>query len=80
MKSKVLDFEIEVKNLNTQIKRMSQEKQLHLEEIQLLKDYTYGVDHRAKDIHMHKFIHKNEATEPSSVTKTIESTFRPNNC
>jgi hypothetical protein len=26
-----------------------------IEELKLLKDYVYGVDHKGKDIHMHKF-------------------------
>jgi hypothetical protein len=41
---------IEVANKN-----MDSEKLLHLEEIKLLKDYVYGIDQRARDVHYHKF-------------------------
>ena len=35
---------------------MEREKLVHLEEIKLLKDYVYGLDPKAKEVHMHKFI------------------------
>ena len=35
---------------------MEKEKLVHLEEIKLLKDYVYGLDPKAKEVHMHKFV------------------------
>ena len=51
-----MNQEVDLKNLAHRCKVMEEEKLQHLQEIQLLKDYTYGVDTRAKDVHMHKFI------------------------
>ena len=31
-----------------------------MEEIKLLKDYVYGVDMRAKDVHRYKFVTNNQ--------------------
>lgn len=56
LEDKLGDQEIQVKNANFQLKRVEQESAKKNEEIALLKDYVYGVDGRAKDLHMHKFL------------------------
>jgi len=59
-------------------------------EIKLLKDYTYGVDGRAKDVHMHKFVRKaaNDTTLSDTWARshenldfrTCDSSLKPSNC
>lgn len=36
-------------------KNLENQNQLNQEEIKLLRDYVYGIDTRAKDVHNHKF-------------------------
>jgi hypothetical protein len=77
-------MEVDLKNAVYQVKNLNSERQQHIEEIQLLKDFVYGVDAKAKDVHLHRFLSKEnlENTGQMSTNRldyTIESksTFKP---
>ena len=48
----------EMKNINTNKAQIESDNQTKFEEIKLLKDYVYGMDQRAKEVHKHKFMGK----------------------
>jgi hypothetical protein len=47
-----------MKSLRSRNANLEDDNQTKFEEIKLLKDYVYGMDHRAKEVHKHKFMIK----------------------
>ena len=65
-----MNLEVDIKNMAHRCKLMEEDKLQHLQEIQLLKDYTYGVDSRAKDVHMHRFLNKGKRNQTMNMNDT----------
>ena len=48
----------EMKSLKSKKASLEDDNQTKFEEIKLLKDYVYGMDQKAKEVHKHKFMIK----------------------
>ena len=48
----------EMKSVRSRNTNLEDDNQTKFEEIKLLKDYVYGMDQRAKEVHKHKFMIK----------------------
>lgn len=87
MKAHIENMEVDMKNYHTIVNKLEDQKSMYQQEIQLLKDYTYGIDPRAKDVHMHKFLNKGKSRNDLSVnnmlsdlTMNSQSSLKPSNC
>lgn len=66
MQTQIMNMQVDIKNLHTVIGAMDEQKQQNLQEIQLLKDYVYGLDAKAKEIHAHRFLKRAGSKENRS--------------
>jgi len=66
----------EMKSLKTKNIQLENDNLTRFEEIKLLKDYVYGMDKKAKEVHKHKFLMKpNNKNFDSNNSHTLS-----NNC
>ena len=56
--SQINDMSFEMKSLKSKNASLEDDNQTKFEEIKLLKDYVYGMDQKAKEVHKHKFMIK----------------------
>ena len=56
--SQINDMSFEMKSLKSKKAFLEDDNQTKFEEIKLLKDYVYGMDQKAKEVHKHKFMIK----------------------